>query len=63
MVKVLVDEDMGGITYSIQFETANADLLKQFYKNDSDFFDSESRKKFGDLMLTFKTELALISEY
>jgi len=63
IVKVLVDEDMGGFTYSIQFETENAALLNQFYATDSDFFESESRKKFGDLMLTFKTELELISEH
>ncbi len=63
MVKVLVDEDMGGITYSIQFETASADLLQQYYNEEHDLFEIESRKKFGDMMLTFKTELELISEH
>lgn len=63
MVKVLVDEDMGGVTYSIQFETANANLLQQFYNEEQDFFEMEARKKFGDKMLTFKTELELISEH
>ncbi|MBB1150921.1 MULTISPECIES: DUF4286 family protein [unclassified Myroides] len=63
MVKVLVEEDMGGITYSLQFEAPNAEVLNQFYREDADFFESESRKKFGELMLTFKTELELISEH
>ncbi len=63
MVKVLVDEGMGGITYSIQFESPNAEVLNQFYREDADLFERESRKKFGELMLTFKTELALISEH
>lgn len=63
IIKVLVEEDMGGVTYSIQFETAQPELLQQFYKEDSDFFESEARKKFGELMLTFKTELELISEH
>ncbi|MGS4345805.1 DUF4286 family protein [Myroides odoratus] len=63
MVKVLVEEEMGGVTYSIQFETANAELLQQFYNEEHDYFEMESRKKFGDKMLTFKTELALISEH
>ncbi|MTG97949.1 MULTISPECIES: DUF4286 family protein [Myroides] len=63
MVKVLVEEDMGGITYSVQFETKSKELLQQFYKEDFDRFESEAKKLFGELMLTFKTELELVREY
>lgn len=63
MVKVLIEEEMGGKTYSLQFETKSKELLEQFYKEDFDRFENESRKLFGELMLTFKTELELISEY
>lgn len=63
MVKVLVDEDMGGITYSIQFETPDKETLDRFYKEDFDQFETEARRLFGELMLTFKTELQLISEH
>lgn len=63
MVKVLVDEDMGGITYSVQFETPTKALLHLFYTENFDHFENESRKLFGDKMLTFKTELEVISDY
>lgn len=63
IVKVLVEEEMGGQTYSLQFETENKELLEQFYKEDFDRFENEAKKLFGELMLTFKTELELISEH
>lgn len=63
MVKVLVDEEMGGITYSVQFETDSKENLIKFYKEDFDHFENEAKKLFGELMLTFKTELELISEH
>ena len=63
MVKVLIDEEMGGTTYSIQFETPDKETLNQFYSEDFDGFESEARRLFGELMLTFKTELELISEH
>lgn len=63
MVKVLIEEEMGGTTYSIQFETPNKEILNQFYREDFDRFESEAKRLFGELMLTFKTELELISEY
>lgn len=63
MVKVLVEEEMGGTTYSVQFETPNKETLDRFYKEDFDHFESQARTLFGELMLTFKTELELISEF
>ncbi|MEC4113199.1 DUF4286 family protein [Myroides pelagicus] len=63
MVKVLIEEEMGGQTYSVQFETKDKAHLEQFYKEDFDKFENEAKKLFGEMMLTFKTELALIKEY
>lgn len=63
IIKVLIEEEMGGKTYSLQFETANKERLDQFYKEDFDRFENEAKKLFGELMLTFKTELELISEH
>lgn len=63
MVKVLVEEEMGGQTYSIQFETEDRAKLDEYYREHFDHFENEARRKFGELMLTFKTELQLISEH
>ncbi len=63
MVKVLIEEEMGGTTYSLQFETPDKETLSRFYTDDFDRFENESKRLFGELMLTFKTELELISEH
>ncbi len=63
MVKVLVEEEMGGTTYSLQFETPSMELLQQYYNQDAQEFENQSQSLFGELMLSFKTELELIREY
>ena len=63
LTEVLVDEEMGGKTYSVQY-TANArEDLNDYYKEDADRLRVEGFKKFGDKMLAFRTELKLIKEF
>ncbi len=63
MVKVLVEEDMGGTTYSIQFTTDSKETLQRYYDEDAPKLRAESASLFGDKMLAFRTELELISEH
>ena len=35
MTKVLVDEEMGGITYSVQYTTQSKDTLQRYYNEDA----------------------------
>ncbi len=63
MVKVLVEEDMGGVTYSIQYTTDSKATLEEYYKEDAPRLREEGVKLFGDKMLAFRTELELISEH
>ena len=63
MVKVLVEEDMGGTTYSIQFTTDSKETLQRYYDEDAPKLRAESASLFGDKMLAFSTELELISEH
>jgi hypothetical protein len=63
MVKVLVEEEMGGSTYSIQFTTDSKETLQKYYDEDAPKLRAESAKLFGDKMLAFRTELELISEH
>lgn len=63
MVKVLVEEDMGGITYSMQYTTDSKETLQRYYDEDASRLREEGLKLFGDKMLAFRTELELISEH
>lgn len=61
--EVLVEEEMGGKTYSIQYTANTKEDLEDYYKEDADRLRLEALKKFADKMLSFRTELRLIKEY
>lgn len=63
MVKVLVEEEMGGVTYSIQYTTDSKETLERYYREDAPRLREEGLRLFGDKMLAFRTELELISEH
>lgn len=61
--EVLVEEEMGGKTYSIQYSANTKEDLKDYYREDADNLRSEGLRKFADKMLAFRTELRVIKEY
>ncbi len=63
LVKVLIEEEMGGTTYSVQFTTDSKDTLEKYYKEDAPKLREEGQQLFGDKMLAFRTELELVSEH
>ena len=63
MVKVLVEEEMGGTTYSIQYTTDSMETLQRYYDEDAPRLRDEGVRLFGDKMLAFRTELEMISEF
>ena len=63
MVKVLVEEEMGGLTYAIQYTTDSKETLQRYYNEDAPRLREEGAKLFGDKMLAFRTELELVSEH
>ena len=63
LVKVLVEEEMGGITYSVQYVTDSKATLEKYYQEDAPRLRQEAVELFGDKMLAFRTELELISEH
>ena len=63
MVKVLVEEEMGGTTYSIQYTTDSKETLQRYYDEDAPRLREEGLQLFGDKMLSFRTELEVISEH
>ena len=63
MVRVLIEEEMGGVTYSVQYTTDSKETLEKYYEEDAAGFREEGQKLFGDKMLNFRTELELIGDY
>jgi hypothetical protein len=63
MTRVLVEEEMGGFTYSVQYITDSKETLIQYYLEDAPKMRDEGAKLFGDKMLSFRTELEVISDH
>ena len=61
--KVLVEESMGGLTYSIQYLAHSKEALESYHEQYAADFQAEGLQKFGDKMLAFRTELEWIDEY
>lgn len=62
MTKVRVDEEMGGVTYSIQYGCPSQSHLDAYYKEDADRLRGASNK-FAGKFVAFRTELEVISEH
>jgi len=62
MSKVLVNEEMGGLTYSIQFTTESKEMLEKYYKEDANRLRSETIQLFPNKFVAFRTELEIIHE-
>ena len=63
LTKVLVEEEMGGQTYSVQYRSYSREALDAYYKEDADRLRAEGLKKFAGKLIAFRTELQIIDEY
>jgi len=63
LTKVLVEEEMGGVTYSVQYRAKSRGALDRYYEEDANRLRKDGIKRFGDKMLAFRTELEIIDEY
>ena len=61
--RVLVEEEMGGTTYSIQYSAESNEKLQEYYKTYAPKLREEGMRLFGDKMLAFRTELEVINEF
>ncbi|WP_034893389.1 DUF4286 family protein [Gillisia sp. Hel_I_29] len=61
MTKVLVNEEMGGITYSVQY-TADSKELLESYKAENAAELRAKTKRFEGRFVAFRTELEIVSE-
>jgi len=63
MVRVLVTEEMGGLTYATQYTTDSKATLEKYYQEDAPRLREKGSRLFGDKMLAFRTELEVLSEF
>ena len=63
LTQVLVEEDMGGVTYSVQYRSYSRKALDAFHREDAARLEAEGMRKFADKMLNFCTELEVVDEY
>ena len=63
LTQVLVDEEMGGTTYSVQYTANSRKDLDDYYEYDAPKLRSEGLKKFADKMVAFRTELKVVNEF
>lgn len=61
MTKVLVKEEMGGITYSVQYTAKNKEILQKYYDEDAESLRAKT-KPFEGKFVAFRTELEVVSE-
>lgn len=61
MSRVMVKEQMGGITYSVQYRAKDRESLKQYYLEDAGRLHEKSAR-FKDKAVHFRTEMEIVHE-
>lgn len=61
MTRVLVEEEMGGITYSVQYRVKDLETLQRYYDEDAHRLRSQS-KRFKDKAVYFRTHLEVVHQ-
>ena len=63
MSKILVEEQMGGVTYSIQYSCESKSKLDQYQEKFAPKLQQEHTRKFQGKFVTFRTLLEVLSEF
>lgn len=62
MIQVMVEEEMGGTTYAVQYTVDSLETLQEYYQEDAEKLRAEAMHLFKDKIVAFRTELKVISE-
>ncbi|MGB5983456.1 MAG: DUF4286 family protein [Nonlabens sp.] len=63
LTRVLVQENDGSSTFSVQYRAIDRKALDSYLKEYADGFRKEGLEMFSDNVLSFRTELEIIDEY
>lgn len=61
MTRVMVEEEMGGMTYSVQYTTESEEMLQKYYNENSADLRSRS-KQFEGKVVAFRTVMEVVME-
>ena len=61
--KVLIEEEMGGTTYSVQYYAHSIYEIEKYEDQYAQQFQAKLLKHFGDKVLVYRTTLELINEF
>lgn len=61
MTRVVIEEEMGGKTYSVQYTTNSKETLEKYYVENAENLRAQS-KPFEGKFVAFRTELEVIGE-
>ena len=62
MTRVVIEEEMGGTTYSVQYTTDSKETLQKYYTENAAEMRAQS-KPFEGKFVAFRTELEIVSEH
>ena len=62
MSRVVIEEEMGGISYSVQYTTDSKETLEKYYKEDAAKMRQEGMQLFNGKFVAFRTELDIVFE-
>lgn len=63
ILRVMVEEEMGGITYSVQYYANSKAALEKYYTEHLTAFKNKELEKFTNKFVRFSTELEVLSEH
>lgn len=59
--QVMVEEEMGGITYSVQYTTDSKETLDKYYEENAEKMRDEGAQLFKGNFVAFRTELRVVN--
>ncbi len=62
MCRVLVEEEMGGFTYSVQYTTTDKETLQKYAVEDAPRLRQKALERFGGNSVSFRTEMEVVVE-
>jgi hypothetical protein len=63
LTRVLVQEEDGSSTFSIQYKATSREALEIYYRDHAPGLRKLGADRFGDKVLSFRTELDVVDEY
>ena len=59
--KVITENDLGGVSYATQYHCSDRTTFESYQKEDADRLKKHALDKFGERILSFRTELEQIT--